>query len=125
VSGKQQNVTTIRAAAPHVPQPAPACRRKPAPRRGQIKGELTRPARSQVEPNQRRRWGQFRVTRPQCPVEIIGAGSWRETMDSLASTGLIVGKREIPDVRVPSRMGGIRCNRILRSGSWDVPDQCC
>ena len=69
VSGKQQNVTTIRAAAPHVPQPGPACRRKPAPRRGQIRGELTRPARSQVEPNQRRRWGQFRVTRP-APVVI-------------------------------------------------------
>ena len=62
---------------------------------------------------------------PQCPVEIISAGSWHETMDSLASTGLTVGKREVPDVRVPSRMGGIRCNRILGSGSWDIPDQCC
>jgi hypothetical protein len=46
------------------PATSPARRRKPAPRRGQIRGELTRPARSPVEPNQRRRWGHFRVTRP-------------------------------------------------------------
>ena len=46
------------------PATSPACRRKPAHGRGQIRGELTRPARSPVEPNQRRRWGHFRVTRP-------------------------------------------------------------
>lgn len=62
---------------------------------------------------------------PQCPAEVISAGSWQETMDNLASTGLAESKREVPDVRVPSRMGGIRCNRILRNGSWDIPDQCC
>ncbi|HYZ57108.1 MAG TPA: hypothetical protein VE733_26905 [Streptosporangiaceae bacterium] len=59
----------------------------------------------------------------QCPVETIGTGSWQEVMDMLTNSGLKMSKREVPDVRVPSIMGGIRCNRIL-NGSWDIPDQC-
>jgi hypothetical protein len=59
---------------------------------------------------------------PQCPVQTIGAGSWQEAMDLLAECGVQVGRRDAPDVRVPSRMGPPRCNRILRKGSWDIPE---
>jgi len=57
----------------------------------------------------------------QCPVEVIGSGSWQEVMDLLAKSGVTVSKHEVPDVRVPARMGWPRGNRILGNGSWDIP----
>ena len=59
---------------------------------------------------------------PQCPVQTIGAGSWQEAMDLLAEHGVQVSRRGVPDVRVPSRMGWPRCNRILGKRSWDIPE---
>lgn len=59
----------------------------------------------------------------QCPVETIGAGSWQEAIDMLARAGLKISARQVPDVRAPSNMGGIRCNRILQ-GTWNIPGQC-
>lgn len=57
-----------------------------------------------------------------CPVETIGTGSWDDMMGMLAARGLTPQPREVPDVRVPSRMGWPRCNRIL-DGSWDIPQE--
>jgi hypothetical protein len=59
---------------------------------------------------------------PRCPVQTVGAGSWQEAMDLLAERGVPVSRRDVPDVRVPSRMGSPRCNGILGNGSWDIPE---
>jgi len=59
---------------------------------------------------------------PQCPVQTIGAGSWQEAMDLLAERGVQVNRRNVPNVRVPSRLGSPRCNRILGKRSWDIPE---
>jgi hypothetical protein len=60
---------------------------------------------------------------PRCPVQTIGAGSWHEAMNLLAQRGVQVSRRDVPDVRVPSRMGWPRCNRILGNSSWDIPEE--
>ena len=60
---------------------------------------------------------------PRCPVQMIGAGSWQDAMSLLAARGVQVSRRHVPDVRVPSRMGWPRCNRILGNGSWDIPEE--
>lgn len=60
---------------------------------------------------------------PRCPVQTIGAGSWEEAMNLLADHGVQVNRRDVPDVKVPSRMGWPRCNRILGNGSWDIPEE--
>jgi hypothetical protein len=70
--------------------------------------------------------GGFGCTRrgpcPRCPVQTIGAGSWPEAMNLLAAHGVQVNRRNVPDVRVPSRtMGAPRCIRILGNGSWEIP----
>ena len=44
-------------------------------------------------------------------------------MSLLAARGVQVSRRHVPDVRVPSRMGWPRCNRILGNGSWDIPEE--
>lgn len=56
----------------------------------------------------------------QCPVETLGAGTWQDAMDWLAANGVPVISREMPDVKVPARMGWPRYNRVL-VGSWDIP----
>jgi len=56
----------------------------------------------------------------QCPIETVGSGSWQEAMELLAASGVQVSRREVPDVRVPSRMGWPRRTRILGNGSWDI-----
>jgi hypothetical protein len=59
---------------------------------------------------------------PRCPVHTIGAGSWPEAMNLLAGRGVQVNRRDVPDVRVPSRTTGApRCIRILGNGSWEIP----
>jgi hypothetical protein len=59
---------------------------------------------------------------PRCPVHTIGAGSWPEAMNLLAGHGVEVNRRDVRDVRVPSRTTGApRCIRILGNGSWEIP----
>jgi hypothetical protein len=56
----------------------------------------------------------------QCPVEVTGAGSWKQAMDLLARSGVTVSKREVPDVRVP--YGRITPRRIrILEGAWNIP----
>jgi hypothetical protein len=57
-----------------------------------------------------------------CPVETIGSGTWQDAMNLLAAHGVTPQPRNVPDVRVPFRMGWPRCNKIL-DGSWDIPEQ--
>ena len=59
----------------------------------------------------------------QCPAEIVRAGSWEDAMNVLRANGVQVARREVPDIRVPCRMGWPRCNRILGNGSWDIPEE--
>lgn len=56
----------------------------------------------------------------QCPVEVTGAGSWQQAIDQLTRIGVTVGKRDVPDVRVPCGRVMPRWIRIL-DGSWDIP----
>lgn len=57
---------------------------------------------------------------PQCPVQTVGSGSWQQAMDLLIQLGVNAKKLDVPDVRVPSRMGWPRWNRITGNGSWDL-----
>ena len=59
---------------------------------------------------------------PLCPVETVGSGTWLDAMSLLAASGITPQPRNVPDIRVPDRMGRTRCNRIL-DGSWDIPEQ--
>jgi hypothetical protein len=56
----------------------------------------------------------------QFPVEVTGAGSWQQAIDQLTRIGVTVGKRDVPDVRVPCGRLMPRWIRIL-DGSWDIP----
>jgi hypothetical protein len=56
-----------------------------------------------------------------CPVEIIGWGTWHQAIDMLAVNGVTASPRAAPDVRVPSRMGWPRANKILGNGAWTIP----
>lgn len=59
---------------------------------------------------------------PQCPAQTIGAGSWPEAMNLLAAHGVQANRRDVPDVRVPSRTTGApRCIRVLGNGHWEIP----
>jgi hypothetical protein len=60
-------------------------------------------------------------TCPRCPVQTLGTGTWQEAMDVLAAHGIPTRTLRVPDIRVPSRMGWPRCNRILGNGTWDIP----
>jgi hypothetical protein len=57
---------------------------------------------------------------PRCPVQTAGSGSWQQAMDLLPQLGVDTRKLDAPDVRVPSRMGWPRWNRITEHGSWDI-----
>jgi hypothetical protein len=59
---------------------------------------------------------------PQCAVETIGKGTWKEAVSLLTARGLTLQPRDVPDARVPALMKWPRCNRIL-DGCWDIPDQ--
>lgn len=57
---------------------------------------------------------------PRCAVQTAGSGSWHQAMDLLLQLGVNAKKLDVPDVRVPSRMGWPRWNRITGNGSWDL-----
>lgn len=59
---------------------------------------------------------------PRCPVQTLETGTWQEAMDLLAAHGIQTRTLLVPDIRVPSRMGWPRCNRI-GNGSWDIPPE--
>jgi hypothetical protein len=60
------------------------------------------------------RWGR------DFPVDTIGNGSWQQVIDQIASLGPNARKINVPDVRVPLRMGWPRCNRIMKD-SCEIP----
>ena len=87
------------------PATSPACRRNQPHGRGQIRGELIRPARSQVEPNQRRRWSHFRVTRP--PICSAGRITARSKARGGGRTGDLGPCRPGPTPAEPRRGSAI------------------
>lgn len=57
-----------------------------------------------------------------CPVETLGEGSWQQAMTMLTALGVSPRTIDLPDVRVPPALSHWpRCNRIIGSGSWDIP----
>lgn len=60
---------------------------------------------------------------PQCPIDTVGAGSWQQAIGLLPpSPRRARQKLDVPDVRVPSRMGWPRYNQITGNGSWDLQE---
>jgi hypothetical protein len=56
-----------------------------------------------------------------CPVQTIGSDTWQQVMILVASLGVNARKINVPDTRVPPRMGWPRCNRIM-NGGWEIPE---